>query len=529
MIDKKILIADAIDPVCKTTLESNGFRVDTEEKPSEEFLLKNINNYNALIVRSATKLPAKIIFAMDNVEVIGRAGAGVDTIDVNAATRKGILVMNTPGGNTYSTAEHTIAMMLSLCRNIPQANVSVKEGKWERKKYKGVEVYGKTIGIIGLGKIGKEVAQRCKSFGMTVLGFDPIFSKEIAHQMGIKLSSLDEIWKKADIITVHTPLNEHTKNLISSSTINKMKDDVLIINCARGGIVNEKDLIKEINSGKVAGAALDVYENEPPDSSDELINHPKVITTPHLGASTEEAQHRVAQQIAEQVMEYFKSGKTTGAVNLTGFESVLSEEVLPFIKLAEILGKISAQLLTNNLHQLEVEISGKNIIPSSNEIKLAVLKGLISKHSNESINYVNVLTIAEETGLTIKISTNSSDKDFLNLITVRTRSDKSGKEISGSVFGRNELRIVKIDNYLLEIKAEGNLLIYRNPDKPGMLSSVSSILADQNINIAGVSLGRSGREEEALTVISLDDRISDELINRISSINGISEVCTVSI
>ena len=294
---KKIIVTDAVDKKCVGILESGGFQVKYQPGISRNEIKNIISEYNGLIVRSETQVDAELISLMNNMEVIGRAGTGVDNIDVDSATRKGIIVMNTPGGNTISTAEHTMALMVSMCRNIAQANQSMRSGKWDRKAFKGTELHSKTLGIIGLGKIGREVAARSKAFGMNVIAFDPVISGDLANKLEVELVDLNTIFENSDIITVHVPLNDETKNLISTDTLKKCKDGVKIINCARGGIVNEADLINALDSGKVSAAAFDVYETEPPDLTGKLINHPKIVSTPHLGASTEEAQEKVAVQI----------------------------------------------------------------------------------------------------------------------------------------------------------------------------------------------------------------------------------------
>ncbi|MGA8265551.1 MAG: hydroxyacid dehydrogenase, partial [Ignavibacteriaceae bacterium] len=318
---KKILISDPVDQKCAEIFKEAGYEVDFKTGLSWDELSNIIQDYNGLVVRSETKVTPELISKMNNMEVIGRAGTGVDNINLEAATRKGIIVMNTPGGNTVSTAEHTMALMLSMFRNIPQANQSLRSGKWDRKSFKGTELYGKVIGVIGLGKVGREVVSRSKAFGMKVIGYDPVLSNEIADKMGIELADLDVIFAQSDLITVHVPLSDETKHLINSETLNRCKDGVRVINCARGGIVDETALLEALNLGKVSSAAFDVYEVEPPDLKNKLLNHPKVVCTPHLGASTEEAQVKVAIQIAEQIVDLFKNKRISGGVNASDVEA----------------------------------------------------------------------------------------------------------------------------------------------------------------------------------------------------------------
>ncbi len=526
---KKILISDEVHKNCISLFKSAGFEVEYNPAFKKEELVRIIPSFNALVVRSSTQVDAELISAMNAMEVIGRAGTGVDNIDVNAATRKGIVVMNTPGGNTISTSEHTMALILSMCRNIPQSNQSLLNKKWERKNFSGTELSGKTLGIIGLGKIGREVAKRAISFGMNIIGYDLLLSAEVANETGISLTDLDKIWQHSDLITVHVPLNDSTKNLICSDTLYKCKDGVKIINCARGGIVNEDDLVKAINSGKVSGAAFDVYETEPPDFTSKLINHPKVVCTPHLGASTDEAQEKVAVQIAEQIIQYFNEGKISGAVNIRGFYKPVESEIQPYLNLGERLGSFISQIFNEKLKQIVISLSGKSLHNYESEITASVLKGFLENRLSEPVNYINSFSITEEMGVLLKQVRKGESDNYKNLLTIEVTSKTGSRKISGTVFGNKEFRIVEIDDYYLEIKPEGNLILYRNIDKPGMLASVGKILADAKINIAGLSLGRIEKGKEALTVISIDSRADSSILNQISSTKGIINIYSVGI
>jgi D-3-phosphoglycerate dehydrogenase / 2-oxoglutarate reductase len=526
---KKVLISDSVDSECITILENNGFKVDYLTKLSEHELADRIPDYNVLIVRSATNVTKALIDKMNSMEIIGRAGTGIDNIDFKAASRKGILVMNTPGGNTLSAAEHTMALILSVCRHIPQANNSLKSGSWERKKFQGTELSGKTLGLIGLGKIGKEVATRSKSFGMKVITYDPLLSKESAIEIGVELVSLDSVFSESDIISVHTPLNDKTKHLLGNENFDKCKKGVKIINCARGGIINEEDLVKAIDDGIVSGAGIDVFENEPPDFKSELINHPAVVTTPHLGASTDEAQKKVAIQIAQQVIDYYKSGSLVGAVNAYGLKDGILEEIEPYVVLAEIIGRINGQILKSQLKKINIVCIGELLHKHADLLVNSLLKGLLSEKLDQTINLINSRILAQEMGIVHNITRSGETSDFNNLLVIDVNSENEKREIAGTVYGNNEIRIVKIDNYIVELKPAGNLLIYNNPDKPGMLASVSKILAANSINIAGLSLGRFKQGEDALTVISTDDKINKKVFSEISSIDGIKDIYTVTI
>ena len=526
---KKILISDSVDEKCIKILKSAGFEVDNQTNFSMEELIKTIPEYHALVVRSSTQVDADLIAKMENMEVIGRAGAGVDNIDVTAATRKGILVMNTPGGNTISAAEHTMALMLAMCRKIPQANISLHLKKWERKRFQGTELFGKTLGLIGLGKIGKEVAIRAKAFGMKVISHDPLVSPESVSGFEIQLVSMEEIWKNADIISVHTPLNDRTKNLISYNELSKCKAGVALLNCARGGIVNEKDLLRALKEGKVSAAGLDVFESEPPEFGTGLIQHPAVVATPHLGASTEEAQQKVAVQIAEQIIKYFKNGSPSGAVNASVLKEITSENLKAFIKLSEVLGKILSQVRRGSLKRISVSYNGELIRGSTKLLSTALLKGFLSEELDESINFINAQLIAEEKGIVLDEIMSSDQAVYHNLINTSIVTEFGEWQFTGTVFGSNELRIVDINKFTVEFKPDGNILMFKNIDKPGMLASVSRELTLANINIGSLSLGRLIEGDDALTIVRIDSPVPEEVKKSISSLEGVKEVYTVSI
>ena len=522
----KILVTDAVEQRCIDLLKAEGFQVDVQATLSPERLKAVIAGYEALIVRSATNVTADVLAVAGALKVVGRAGAGVDNIDVDAATRRGIVVMNTPGGNTISTAEHTMSLMLSLSRNIPQAFESLKQGKWDRKKYVGTELLGKTMGIIGLGKVGREVAVRSQAFGMTTIGYDPVLSDEVASKMNIQLVSLDELYEISDVISVHTPLNDETRALISEAQFGKCKAGVRIINCARGGIVDEAALLQALESGKVAGAAIDVFENEPP-GDHPLLKHPHVIATPHLGASTEEAQEKVATQIAQQVADFLKDRGVSGAVNAEVIQMAMKKEIKPYVQLAERLGNLLAQLMNGQLKKLTVHCRGGYLVQSSKLISAAVLKGVLSHLMSEPVNLINAPVLARERGVLLKEEQESEHEAYLHLLTVDFETEKEKRSFSGTVFGSAHLRIVKIDEYHLEITPDGYLLFYKNIDKPGMLATVGSILAQAGINIAGLALGRDNPGQRALTIINVDSPIPITVLRQLEKVDGVFEVKAV--
>ncbi|MGE5314967.1 MAG: phosphoglycerate dehydrogenase [Acidobacteriota bacterium] len=524
----KILITDPIEQSCVDILTREGFTVDNRPGLPAEEIKACIGEYAALVVRSGTQVTADIINAAHSMQVIGRAGAGVDNIDSESASRRGIIVMNTPGGNTVSTAEHTVSMMLSLSRNIPQANASLLAGKWERKKFMGAEVSGKTLGVVGLGKIGREVALRLKAFGMTVIGYDPVLASDVASKLGVELVDLPELYRRSDFITVHTPMTEETKGLLNDETLAQCKKGVRIINCARGGIVDEAALLRALESGHVAGAALDVFVKEPP-TDHPLLKHPKVIATPHLGASTEEAQEKVAIQIAHQIADALHNRGIAGAVNAVALQAGQPAEILPFLSLAEKIGKLIGQTMKGTLKEITVTLRGEMLEKYRELLKAGVLHGIFTKVIGEPVNYVNSPFIAEEMGIRMSEKKEVDGADYLQLLSVEYATTSEKRTISGTVFGTTHPRLVRIDNYYFEVNPEGVMLVYTNIDRPGMLASVGSILAASNINIAGLSLGRSGVGEKALTIVAVDNEIPASVVKQIEAVDGILDARVVSL
>lgn len=516
----KILITDPIEQSCVDILTREGFQVDLKPGLPAEEIKAIIHEYAALVVRSGTKVTADIIEKATSMKVIGRAGAGVDNIDSAAASRKGIIVMNTPGGNTLSTAEHTFSMLMAVARNIPNAHASLVAGRWDRKKFMGTELFGKTLGIVGMGKIGREVALRAQAFGMTTIGFDPVLSPEVGLKLNVELVSLDEIYRRSDFITVHTPLSDETRGLLNDASIAKCKKGVRLINCARGGIIDEAALLKALDSGHVAGAALDVFVEEPPKDYT-LAKHPKVVATPHLGASTEEAQEKVAIQIAEQIADALKDRGIVGAVNAAALQAGVPNEIKPYLQLAEKLGSLQAQVMKGQLKELSVELTGELLQKHSELIKAGVLRGLFSKLMSQPVNYINAPVLAQSMGVRISEKKSTDSNDYANLLTIGYVSDAEQRTFAGTVFGGKHLKIVRLDKYSIEGTPEGTFLYYTNIDRPGMLAKVGALLAEANINIAGLSLGRSGMGERALTVVNVDSQIPDGVLQKVAALDGI--------
>ncbi len=517
----KILVSDHLEQSCIDILRREGFEVDNSPGLAPGDLLETIGGYEGLVVRSATRVTADVIARGTRLQVIGRAGTGVDNIDVNAATRRGILVMNTPGGNTVSAAEHTISLMLALARNIPRAQASLLRGEWDRKSFTGTEVQEKTVGVIGLGKIGREVALRCRGLGMHVLGYDPVLSADVTAKMDVEPVSLEELFRRSDFITVHTPLNPQTRGLLNDESLARCKKGVRIINCARGGIVDEAALLRALDTGQVAGAALDVFETEPP-KGNPLIGHPHVVVTPHLGASTEEAQEKVAVQIAHQIVDALQGRAFSGVVNGAAMHLTLKQEVRPGLDLAERLGSLAVQAAPGKLKQLTVAAAGDQLVGSLELLKAGVLKGILAHTVPEPVNFINAPFLARELGISVSEERNPDPAPYANILRLRYETDDGILEVAGTVLGPHAVRLVGMNGFSFEVRPEGYLVIYRNIDRPGMLASVGTILARHQVNIAGVSLGRSRPGEIALTVMNVDGSVPEAALHEITSQEGIS-------
>ena len=473
----KILISDPLsEEGLKILNDVKEFQVDVKTELKPEVLKSIIKDYDALIVRSATKVTKDVIEASENLKVIGRAGVGLDNVDLEAATQKGIIVMNTPAGNTISTAEHTMSMILALSRNIPQANASTKKGEWKRSKFMGVEIYNKILGIVGLGRIGSELAKRALSFGMKVLAYDPFLSREVAESIGVEIVELKELLERSDYISVHTPLTEETKHMISDAQFALMKKGVRIVNCARGGIIDEVALIKAINEGKVIGAAMDVLEKEPVSPDSELLKFDNVIITPHLGASTEEAQVNVAIEVAEIVRDALLGKGIRNAANYPCVEAEVCKILDPYINLSEKMGMFASQLVEGRFEQLDISYSGQIAQYDLSTLTMALAKGILSPILKETVNFINATSLAKERGIKIKESKSLKEEEFVNLIQLEVATDKETKRIYGTLSPNKQPRIVKIDDYYVEISPQGDLIFIQNWDRPGIIGNLGTIL-----------------------------------------------------
>jgi len=525
----KVLISDKLPDVAVEVLTADSsIEVDNKPGMSADELKSVIGGYDGIIIRSGTKLTADILEHATNLKAIARAGVGVDNVDVNAASRKGIIVMNTPGGNTISTAEHTFALMMALARNIPQAYRSLKSGEWDRKTYVGNQLSSKTLGIIGLGRIGVEVARRALAFEMKVIGCDPYISSDKAAQIGIELADLDTIWERSDFITVHTPITAETRGLIGAKEIAKMKDGVRLINCARGGIIDERALAEAIESGKVAGAALDVYTSEPP-TDRRLIELQQVVATPHLGASTEEAQINVAVDAASQLVDCLTGKGVRCAINMPSMDGREAGILKPYANLAEKMGLMLRQLVDGQLKSVDVcyigELSRMNVVPVTRSLTAGLLKGVME----ENVNLVNAPVLAEERGINITESRSSATGDFSTMIKVAMQTGQGVRTVEGTLFGKSDPRIVSINGYHVEIFPHGDMLLIMNQDRPGLIGDIGAIIGGGGINISAMTFGRKEAGGDAITVLNLDAQPDDAMLEKIRKVKNVQSVVAVQL
>ena len=509
---------------------AEGLDLDVRKSTPKEELAGIIGGYDAIIIRSATKLTADLIEAGKNLRVIGRAGIGVDNVEVEAATKKGIVVMNTPEANAITTAEHTITLMLSLARQIPQAHASIKAGKWERSKFKGIEIYGKTLGCIGLGNIGKLVAERALGLKMNVIAYDPFLSKEAAEKIGVELVTLDELLKRSDIITIHTPLNSETKNLINKDTLEKTKKGLVVINCARGGVINEKDISEAIKSGRVAGAAFDVFINEPPEEGNPLLAlEDNVVFTPHLGASTEEAQTKVGVAIAEQIVDFLNNGVVKNAVNMPSVSLEVLKTMKPYLNLAEKLGSLQGQICKGGVTEIHIEYDGEVSDMDTSPLTVAALKGFLTPMMDVVVSHVNAPVIAQERGIKVIESKSSQTRDYTSLISIKVKTEEGENHVSGTIFGKEEPRFVRINGVTIDVVPKGYLLVSENNDRPGFIGAMCTLLGENGVNIGLLHLGREAIGGRAIVFTNVDSPVPAKVIEKISKLPDIISVTQVKL
>ncbi len=519
----KVLITDKINEKAKAII-GDAAQSDLLPTMSEEELCKVIGDYDALMVRSQTKVTEKVIEAGKNLKIIGRAGVGVDNINLDAATRHGIVVVNSPDGNTNAAAEHTVALMLAMSRNIAKAAESTKKGLWERSKFTGHEVFGKTLGIIGFGKIGHHVAETALALGMKVLVCDPFTSKEVVEKFGAQYAeSLDDFWGKCDYITVHTPKTKETMHMINKDTISKMKPGVRLINCARGGIIDEKALAAALESGHVAQAAVDVFEGEPDIAENPLVKTTgDILLTPHLGASTEEAQLKVAEDVAEQIRDVLKGGSARSAVNIPSLKPSKLEPVKDYMQLAENIGELAMQMSAGALKGIYVTVKGNLADLDVSPLETAVVKGVLSAFVND-VNYVNAPVIAKNKGLDVTTTKSNTSTDYIGSIILKLVTDKETNTISGALIAQNMPRIVKINGYNASIEPEKHMILVPHENKPAMVAKVATVLGNKNINITRMNVAQNRAENDniSIMIINTGSEVDESTLSEISSIDGI--------
>ncbi len=527
----RVLVSDKLAEEGLAALrESPDVELMIKTDLTPEQLLREIETADALLVRSATKVTAQVMEAGKRLQVIGRAGVGVDNIDVEAATRRGVVVCNSPEGNTAAAAEHTWALLLAVARSIPAADTSTKAGEWKRSAFMGVELLNKTLGVIGLGKIGAEVAARGEAFGMRVLGSDPFVSAERAERMGVELVELSELLARSDFITLHVPLTKDTRGMLNEKSLKQVKPGVRIINCARGGVVDEAALAEAIKGGRVAGAALDVFEKEPPTDSP-LLGMDKVVLTPHLGASTEEAQVKVAVDVGQQVLEVLHGRPARSAVNVMPVSAETLRMLQPYLTLAEKLGRFHAQLAEGPMVSAEVIYAGQLADEDTQLLTRAFLKGLFQPILDIPVNIVNARLVAETRGLRVIESRSRESEDYVSLITAQVTTDGEERMIAGTLFGRSEPRIVRMDHYRVDFVPSGFMLVSVHIDKPGMIGRVGSILGQHGINIAGMHVGRAQPRPggKSVMVLALDNPVPDQVRGLLLEVDGIMTVKVVEL
>lgn len=524
----KVLIADKISQDGIKKLSDAQFDVDIKTGKTEGELISIIPEFDAVVVRSDTKITAKIIDAGIKLKIIARAGVGVDNIDVNNATKNGIIVVNSPEGNTIAAAEHTFAMMLSLARNIPQAAGVLKSGVWEKSKFLGTELYNKTLGIVGIGKIGSRVAQYALGLGMKVVCYDPFITEEYAKKLGVEQRTLVELLKISDFITIHIPKTKETSRMIDKEKISIMKNGVRIINCARGGIIDESALLEGLKSKKIAGAALDVFESEPA-VGNSLIALDNVIATPHLGASTEEAQVNVAIDVVEQIIDVLNGEPAKSAVNIPAMRPDILAKVKPYLPLAEKLGSIASQLMSTAVSKVEISYSGDLALKDISPLSIAALKGILEIALPNSVNLVNAQMLAKERGIIVKEIMNKEKSDFANLISISLCSDKETKTAAGTLSTAFGERLVQIDRFNMDVVPIGYLLITSHIDTPGIIGKAGTLLGENNINIASMDVGRESIGGGAVMVLNVDNPIPQDVLDQIKKIKGISDARLVKV
>ncbi|WP_159882944.1 phosphoglycerate dehydrogenase [Paenibacillus puerhi] len=520
----KVLVMDGIsDMGIQLLYDAPDVEVDKKVGLSEDELVAIITEYDAILVRSATKVTERIMAAGSRLKVVGRAGVGVDNIDLEGATKRGIVVINAPDGNTIATCELTFAMMMSTARMIPQAYKKTVGGEWDRKTFVGVELRNKVLGVLGMGRIGSEVAKRAKAFGMEVLGYDPFLTEERADQMGVKLGTVNDICSKADFITVHTPLTNETRHMISRPQFELMKKGARIVNCARGGIIDEMALVEAIDAGIVAGAAFDVFESEPPAADHPFLNHPRIIVTPHLGASTVEAQENVAIDVSEEVLHILRDEPFKNAVNMPPVPANVLHALQPYFNLGEKLGNLLGQTIDSAVSEIVINYSGDLTEVDTSPLTRYIVKGVL-QHQLEGVNVVNAMHLAKSRDLNIVTQKSSAAKTFTNLVSVTLKTKNEQRTLAGTLLSGYGERIVQIDQYPVDFAPEGTLLLISHNDKPGIIGKVGTLLGSNDVNIATMQVGRKVIGGSAIMVLTIDKRATESVLEQLSALPELTQV-----
>jgi D-3-phosphoglycerate dehydrogenase len=520
----KVLVSDALgDAGVQIFRDTAGIDVDIKTGLAPRELEAIIAQYDALVIRSATRVTEEILEAGKKLKVVGRAGIGLDNVDIPAATQRGIVVMNTPTGNVVTTAEHAIAMMMALTRNIPQGTLSLKAGRWDKKKLQGREVFNKTLGVIGFGKIGSIVADLAKGLRMRVVVYDPFVVPRQIEKAGFENVTLDELYQRADYISVHVPKLKETTGLLNKAAFAKMKDGVMIMNCARGGIVNEDDLQEAMQSGKVAGAALDVFENEPPGAC-RLFELDRIICTPHLGASTQEAQTNVAVAVARQIIDYLLNGTIVNAVNVPSVTGELLKKIGPYMAVGDRMGCLQAQLADGPVKDVTIEYTGDFKGMDMTPVSTSILKGLLTSMVSDAVNFVNAPVVAREMGIQVIESTTSEAEDYTHLITLRVRTDAGENIVAGTIIGRSDIKVVKINNFRLELVPEGHILLIFNQDRPGAIGGIGTTLGRHRINIGRMYVGQEKDGARNIIFLQTDTPVPPDVLAELRSAELVDSV-----
>ncbi|MGX0000928.1 phosphoglycerate dehydrogenase [Staphylococcus cohnii] len=526
----KILVSDPISPDgLKNLTDHSDFNVDIQTDLNETELAEIIPNYEGLIVRSQTQVTSNIIAAAPNLKVIARAGVGVDNIDVEAATKHGVIVINAPDGNTISATEHSMAMILSMARNVPQAHQSLKNGKWDRKAYRGTELYNKTLGVIGAGRIGIGVAKRAQSFGMNILAFDPYLSEDKAKELNVTRATVDEIAEQADFVTVHTPLTPKTRGIVDKAFFEKAKPTLQIINVARGGIIDEDALVEALDTDQIQGAAIDVFESGPATESP-LVAHDKIIVTPHLGASTVEAQEKVAVSVANEIIDIFEHGNVVNAINAPKMSfNEINDELKPYIELSKLTGEVGIQLLEKAPRELQIKYKGDIALDDTSLLTRTLVSGVLRQDLAERVNLINALVLLNEQGVSYNIEKDTKHRGFSNYIELTLINKDTQIKIGATVLNGYGPRIVRINEYPVDFKPEKHQLVINHNDRPGIVGRTGQILGEYNINIASMHLGRINQGGNALMILSIDHPVTQDVIDALYEIEGFNLIRSVEL